>query len=92
MTVKVIEPLIVMELTEDQVEEIGIQYIKRCYETLLELTNGCEITEEYKIQFALLEGMLAYVLTETERAEYYSSLINFKGYKQINLNFEWSVH
>ena len=66
--------MVSIELDADQLEEIGIAYIKQCYETRKELVDGCVLTVEDVMDFKMLEGMLAYVLTDTEREEYYSSL------------------
>jgi len=63
-----------IELDTDQLEAAGIAYIKQCYETHVELLDGCEISDEDANSIKMLEGMLAYVLTDTEREEYYSSL------------------
>ena len=66
--------MVSIELDADQLEAVGIAYIKQCYETYMELLDEGFIAEEEEYQIKILEGMLAYVLTDTEREEYYSSL------------------
>lgn len=66
--------MVSIKLDADQLEEVGIAYIKQCYETYMELLDEGFIAEEEEYQIKILEGMLAYVLTVGEQEEYYSSL------------------
>ena len=66
--------MVSIELDADQLEAAGIAYIKQCYETYMELLDGCTVDDEETKTIKILEGMLAYVLTDTEQEEYYSSL------------------
>ena len=66
--------MVSIELDADQLEAVGIAYIKQCYETYMELLDEGFIAEEEEYQIKILEGMLAYVLTVAEQEEYYSSL------------------
>ena len=76
-----------LELDTDQIEEVGIAYIKQCYETKMELLDGCELTNEDANQFKILEGMLDYVLTKKEQAEYYADKVPYTfAAKQTSLN------
>ena len=76
-----------LELDTDQIEEVGIAYIKQCYETKMELLDGCELTNEDAHQFKILEGMLDYVLTKKEQAEYYADKVPYTfAAKQTSLN------
>ena len=76
-----------LELDTDQIEEVGIAYIKQCYETKMELLDGCELTDEDANEFKILEGMLDYVLTKKEQAEYYADKVPYTfAAKQTSLN------
>ena len=77
-----------LELDTDQIEAVGIAYIKQCYETRRELLDGCELTDEDADDFKILEGMLDYVLTADERTKYFSHCRRVwpKRIKQTNLN------
>lgn len=76
-----------IELDADQLEEIGIAYIKQCYETHVELLDGCEISDEDANSIKMLEGMLAYVLTKKEQAEYYADKVPYTfAAKQTSLD------
>jgi|TARA_Y100000033_G_C2661639_1_gene69813 hypothetical protein len=76
-----------IELDTDQIEAVGIAYIKQCYETKRELLDGCELTDEDADEFKILEGMLDYVLTLTEQAEYYADKVPYTfAAKQTSLN------
>jgi len=76
-----------IELDANQLEEVGIAYIKQCYETKRELLDGCELTDEDADEFKILEGMLDYVLTLTEQAEYYADKVPYTfAAKQTSLN------
>ena len=76
-----------LELDTDQIEAVGIAYIKQCYETKRELLDGCELTDEDADEFKILEGMLDYVLTLTEQAEYYADKVPYTfAAKQTSLN------
>jgi hypothetical protein len=76
-----------IELDTDQLEAAGIAYIKQCYETKRELLDGCELTDEDADEFKILEGMLDYVLTLTEQAEYYADKVPYTfAAKQTSLN------
>ena len=77
-----------LELDTDQIEAVGIAYIKQCYETHMELLDGCELTDEDANEFKILEGMLDYVLTPTEQAEYYADKVPYTfAAKQTALAF-----
>ena len=77
-----------IELDTDQIEAVGIAYIKQCYETKRELLDGCELTDEDANEFKILEGMLDYVLTPTEQAEYYADKVPYTfAAKQTALTF-----
>ena len=79
--------MVSIELDTDQLEAAGIAYIKQCYETKRELLDGCELTDEDADEFKILEGMLDYVLTLTEQAEYYADKVPYTfAAKQISLN------
>ena len=69
--------MVSIELDTDQLEAAGIAYIKQCYETKRELLDGCELTDEDADEFKILEGMLDYVLTLTEQAEYYADKVPY---------------
>ena len=69
--------VIKLELDTDQIEAVGIAYIKQCYETHMELLDGCEISDEDAAAVILLEGMLGYVLTNKEQKEYYADKVPF---------------
>ena len=76
-----------LELDTDQIEAVGIAYIKQCYETHMELLDGCEISDEDANEFKILEGMLDYVLTKKEQAEYYADKVPYTfAAKQTSLN------
>lgn len=76
-----------IELDADQLEEIGIAYIKQCYETHVELLDGCEISDEDANNIKILEGMLAFVLTKKEQAEYYADKVPYTfAAKQTSLD------
>ena len=76
-----------VELDADQLEAAGIAYIKQCYETHMELLDGCEISDEDANSIKMLEGMLAYVLTKKEQAEYYADKVPYTfAAKQTSLN------
>ena len=66
-----------IELDTDQIEAVGIAYIKQCYETHMELLDGCEISDEDAAAVIMLEGMLGYVLTNKEQKEYYADKVPF---------------
>lgn len=79
--------MVSIELDTDQLEAAGIAYIKQCYETKRELLDGCELTDEDADEFKILEGMLDYVLTLTEQAEYYADKVPYTfAAKQTSLN------
>ena len=79
--------MVSIELDTDQLEEIGIAYIKQCYETHVELLDGCEISDEDANSIKMLEGMLAYVLTKKEQAEYYADKVPYTfAAKQTSLD------
>ena len=79
--------MVSIELDTDQIEEVGIAYIKQCYETKMELLDGCELTDEDANEFKILEGMLDYVLTKKEQAEYYADKVPYTfAAKQTSLN------
>lgn len=79
--------MVSIELDTDQLEAAGIAYIKQCYETKRELLDGCELTDEDADEFKILEGMLGYVLTLTEQAEYYADKVPYTfAAKQTSLN------
>ena len=79
--------MVSIELDTDQLEAAGIAYIKQCYETKRELLDGCELTDEDADEFKILEGMLDYVLTLTEQAEYYADKVPYTfNTKQTSLN------
>ena len=69
--------VIKLELDTDQIEAVGIAYIKQCYETHMELLDGCEISDEDAAAVIMLEGMLGYVLTNKEQKEYYADKVPF---------------
>jgi hypothetical protein len=77
-----------IELDVDQIEAVGIAYIKQCYETLLETLDGCEPTEDDAKHIESIEGMLGYVLTVAERTKYFSYCQEVWPHKQINLSFD----
>ena len=80
--------MVSIELDADQLEAAGIAYIKQCYETKMELLDGCELTDEDANEFKILEGMLDYVLTPTEQAEYYADKVPYTfAAKQTALAF-----
>ena len=80
--------MVSIELDTDQLEAAGIAYIKQCYETKRELLDGCELTDEDANEFKILEGMLDYVLTPTEQAEYYADKVPYTfAAKQTALAF-----
>lgn len=79
--------MVSIELDVDQIEQIGIAYIKQCYETLLETLDGCEPEEDDAKNLENIEGMLGYVLTVAERAEYFSHCQTQWPLKQTRLNF-----
>ena len=66
-----------LELDTDQIEAVGIAYIKQCYETHMELLDGCEVTDEDAAAIIILEGMLDFVLTKKEQREYYADKVPF---------------
>ena len=76
-----------LELDTDQIEAVGIAYIKQCYETLLETLDGCEPTEDDAKHIESIEGMLGYVLTVDERAKYLRYCEGVWPRRQISLNF-----
>ena len=79
--------MVSIKLDTDQLEAAGIAYIKQCYETKRELLDGCELTDEDADEFKILEGMLGYVLTLTEQAEYYADKVPYTfAAKQTSLN------
>lgn len=79
--------MVSIELDADQLEEIGIAYIKQCYETHVELLDGCEISDEDANSIKMLEGMLAYVLTKDEQREYYADKVPYTfAAKQTSLD------
>ena len=79
--------MVSIKLDTDQLEAAGIAYIKQCYETKRELLDGCELTDEDADEFKILEGMLDYVLTLTEQAEYYADKVPYTfAAKQTSLN------
>ena len=69
--------VIKLELDADQIEAVGIAYIKQCYETHMELLDGCEVTDEDAAATIILEGMLDFVLTKKEQKEYYADKVPF---------------
>ena len=69
--------VIKLKLDADQIEAVGIAYIKQCYETHMELLDGCEISDEDAAAVIMLEGMLGYVLTKKEQKEYYADKVPF---------------
>ena len=69
--------VIKLELDTDQIEAVGIAYIKQCYETHMELLDGCEVTDEDAAATIILEGMLGFVLTKKEQKEYYADKVPF---------------
>ena len=69
--------VIKLKLDADQIEAVGIAYIKQCYETHMELLDGCEISDEDAAAVIMLEGMLGYVLTNKEQKEYYADKVPF---------------
>ena len=76
-----------LELDTDQIEAVGIAYIKQCYETHMELLDGCEISDEDANNIKILEGMLAFVITKKEQAEYYADKVPYTfAAKQTSLN------
>ena len=76
-----------LELDTDQIEEVGIAYIKQCYETHMELLDGCEISDEDAAAVIILEGMLDFVLTKKEQKEYYADKVPYTfAAKQTSLN------
>jgi hypothetical protein len=76
-----------IELDADQLEAAGIAYIKQCYETHVELLDGCEISDEDANNIKILEGMLAFVLTKKEQAEYYADKVPYTfAAKQTSLD------
>ena len=80
--------MVSIELDADQLEAAGIAYIKQCYEPKRELLDGCELTDEDADEFKILEGMLDYVLTLTEQAEYYADKVPYTfAAKQTALAF-----
>ena len=79
--------MVSVELDTDQIEQVGIAYIKQCYETLLETLDGCEPTEDDAKHIKSLEGMLDYVLTKKEQKEYYADKVPYTfAAKQTSLN------
>lgn len=76
-----------LELDTDQIEAVGIAYIKQCYETLLETLDGCEPEEDDAKHIESIEGMLGYVLTVAEREEYFSYCQTQWPLKQTRLKF-----
>ena len=46
-----------LELDTDQIEAVGIAYIKQCYETHMELLDGCEISDVDARDIKILESM-----------------------------------
>ena len=79
--------MVSIELDADQLEAAGIAYIKQCYETHVELLDGCEISDEDANSIKMLEGMLAYVLTKKEQAEYYADKVPYTfAAKQTSLD------
>jgi hypothetical protein len=79
--------MVSIELDVDQTEQIGIAYIKQCYETLLETLDGCEPTEDDAKHIESIEGMLGYVLTVAERVEYFSYCQTQWPRRQTSLTF-----
>lgn len=77
-----------IELDVDQIEAVGIAYIKQCYETLLETLDGCEPTEDDAKHIESIEGMLGYVLTEAERTKYFRYCQGVWPRKQTHLSFD----
>ena len=76
-----------LELDTDQIEAVGIAYIKQCYETHMELLDGCEISDEDAAAVIILEGMLDFVLTKKEQKEYYTDKVPYTfAAKQTSLN------
>ena len=76
-----------LELDTDQIEAVGIAYIKQCYETHMELLDGCEISDEDAAAVIILEGMLDFVLTKKEQKEYYADKVPYTfAAKQTSLN------
>ena len=79
--------MVSIELDADQLEAAGIAYIKQCYETHVELLDGCEISDEDANNIKILEGMLAFVLTKKEQAEYYADKVPYTfAAKQTSLD------
>ena len=79
--------MVSIELDTDQLEAAGIAYIKQCYETKRELLDGCVLAVEDVMDFKILEGMLDYVLTKKEQAEYYADKVPYTfAAKQTSLN------
>lgn len=79
--------MVSIELDADQLEAVGIAYIKQCYETHVELLDGCEISDEDANSIKMLEGMLAYVLTKAEQKEYYADKVPYTfAAKQTSLD------
>lgn len=79
--------MVSIELDANQLEAAGIAYIKQCYETKRELLDGCELTDEDADEFKILEGMLDYVLTLPEQAEYYADKVPYTfSAKQTSLD------
>jgi len=79
--------MVSVKLDTDQTEQVGIAYIKQCYETLLETLDGCEPTEDDAKHLESIEGMLDYVLTVDERAKYFSYCQTQWPRKQTKLSF-----
>ena len=79
--------MVSIKLDADQLEAAGIAYIKQCYETHVELLDGCEISDEDANNIKILEGMLAFVLTKKEQAEYYADKVPYTfAAKQTSLD------
>ena len=79
--------MVSIELDTDQLEAAGIAYIKQCYETHMELLDGCEISDEDAAAVIILEGMLDFVLTKKEQKEYYADKVPYTfAAKQTSLN------
>ena len=80
--------MVSIELDADQFEEVGIAYIKQCYETYMELLDGCTVDDEETKTIKMLEGMLAYVLTVDEMDSYlrYCEGVWSRPIKQTSLN------
>ena len=79
--------MVSVELDTDQIEQVGIAYIKQCYETLLETIDGCEPTEDDAKHLENIEGMLDYVLTVDERTKYFRFCQGVWPRKQTKLSF-----